>query len=224
MNAIIPYMGRELMPRQQDSEEHMQVDWIILAPALITVIVSIGLIIGLSVRHYKNKRLLQAFKQWTVDSTMQFHEHYSEGRNPLQIAAEVNNVALVRHLLKNGNTALFHEDRLQNTALHYAAAFSQLDIVQLIAEQEGLSRLPQNEFHQTPLHIAGYRAKNPAERKVLTYLLGKCTKEDQLVQDRAGNTYLNVLMNDRGQAFCFKRKMDYDQDEIRRFADTLKIN
>jgi hypothetical protein len=222
MQSITPYMGRELMQAEQGSEETMQVDWLFLTPPILTILCGFGLMVVAYLSDHKYQRLNQSFKEWTHDSTLLFTNKYSDGRNPLQIAAEVNHLALVTHLLNHGNPQNYQRDRCKNTALHYAAAFSQLKIVELIANHEGLTTLPQNENHQTPLHIAAYRAKDPTEREVFTYLLGHCSKEDQLIQDIAGDTFLHVLCRIEKPALCGKRYIVAGQGDFTAFISTFK--
>lgn len=221
MHSITPSLGSELMQSKQGSEETMQVDWLFLLPPILTIICGIGLAVGAYLSNHQYQRLNQTFKKWTPESMHLFKDKYFDGRNPLQIAAEVNHLALVSHLLNYGNLQNYQRDRCKNTALHYAAAFSQLKIIEMIANHEGLTSLPQNENHQTPLHVAAYRAKDSMQREGFTYLLGHCSQEDQLLQDSAGDTFLHVLCRIEKPPLCGKRYMLADQSDLKNFINTF---
>lgn len=222
MQSITPSMSRELMQTQQGSEDTLEIDWWFVSGPIITIISVIGFITASSLYSWRSGRLNQSFKKWTPESTLRFQDKYFDERNPLQIAAEVNHLALVTHLLNHGNAQNYQRDRCKNTSLHYAAAFSQLKIVEMIANHEGITKLPQNENHQTPLHVAAFRAKDSMQRDVFTYLFRHCSQEDQLIQDSAGDTFLHVFFRVEKPSLCGKRYILSDPSDLKSFISTFK--
>lgn len=117
-----------------------------------------GLLFGGVKSYLSNKEFKlqnRLFREWTPDSKMTFQEKYQDGmrRTPLLIAIQVNNLALVEHLLKQQQPGTVTSDYDNNTPLHYAAAFGTPQMMRRIIDS-AQGPLPRNSYDLTPLDVA----------------------------------------------------------------------
>lgn len=119
--------------------------------------------------------LLPEFSQLQVKPTR---------RNPLHIAIQVENMALVRALVGGKVQSCDHVDGLGHYALYYAAQTGSLEMVKYIAKNTPKDFSPEG---RTPLHVAAQRE----DFRMLSYLVQKFPQM-QMNKDY-GKSYLKEL-------------------------------
>lgn len=88
----------------------------------------------------------------------------AEGITALQWAAAYGNVVLLEVLLKNG-ADINHQSTNNNTALHYAVLYGEMDSVICLLENEAEEVM--NDFHLMPIHLACLHSVIPIVKQFL---------------------------------------------------------
>jgi len=79
----------------------------------------------------------------------------NDGKSPLQLAIETENLKIIKHLLANG-APIDHFDAQYNSCFHYAAVTNKKVILMLL-EQSTSTLNTKNLLGQTPLHVACHK-------------------------------------------------------------------
>lgn len=216
------YGHRQLMQTNEGSNEFNRNYF-----ALAILIVPILLLVGVSIKWYmesKEKELIERkCRDWTPESQMSFKYVYHDGkkRTPLQVAISTNNLGLVRVFLQNPDFRRFQEDSEKNSELHYASFCGNMGILELVAEATATESFKVNEDKQTALHRAAELARTTQNTDAMVFLLNRFNQEDQLLQDKYGNTFLHTYVLHRKvdqhygfSTFSFPVKLDTQRQFI----------
>ncbi|OEU18446.1 ankyrin, partial [Fragilariopsis cylindrus CCMP1102] len=90
----------------------------------------------------------------------------NSGCTPLLISAQYGQVEVVAYLLKK-NANLQAVDTSYDTALHWAAYKGSIEVCGLLAYYRQLSFATQDQYGQTPLHLAALRGHTSVVRYIL---------------------------------------------------------
>ena len=111
-----------------------------------------------------------------------------EGITPLQWASSHGNVVLMEVLLKNG-ADINHKGPNNNTALHYAVLYEQLDSVVCLLENGAVQTL--NNFNFMPIHLACLKSVTPIVKQFLKVL----KKASDFLKDEYVQAFETVCVN-----------------------------
>lgn len=225
MQAVNTYSHRALMQVNEDSKESESDNYGVILLLIFPILAMVVYTINVCMQEKAHDLLNQSFKNWTPHSKMSFRPFYEQDglkRTPLQIAIQVNNFSLVRHILQNPDLRRFQKDVNQNSELHYAAEQDDMSILEAVAQATPVKTIPVNRRQKTPLHRAAERAKKTHNSAPLLFLLPRFKFKDQLLQDKDGNTFLHSYVLDPGrQKFSSAYSFPEDLSGQRAFVASL---
>ncbi|KAH9897668.1 ankyrin [Cubamyces lactineus] len=110
----------------------------------------------------------------------------------LLAAARADNEDMLLEVFGEGNFDINAQDGLGNTALHYAASYGYLEILEHLLEYDGCDVDPQNRIEKaTPLHLA-LRIEDAELRKAVVASLLEAGA-DTRIKDKNGETALDLV-------------------------------
>ncbi|KAI0368940.1 ankyrin [Pilatotrama ljubarskyi] len=110
----------------------------------------------------------------------------------LLAAARSDNEDMLLEVLEEGNFDINAQDGLGNTALHYAASYGYLDILEHLLECDGCDVDPQNRIEKaTPLHLAMKIEDADLRKAVVESLLD--AGADTRIKDKNGETPVDLV-------------------------------
>ena len=120
----------------------------------------------------------------------------NSGCTPLLISAQYGQVEVVAYLLKK-NANLQAVDTSYDTALHWAAYKGSIEVCGLLAYYRQLSFATQDQYGQTPLHLAALRGHTSVVRYILQRLdrTQKNERDVLFVKDKNERTPLDLAIH-----------------------------